>query len=444
MRKVFYSIFMFFISILVPTFLTTNSDLSYSADEAKLSAGVAKVNITPKEKIPIGWHSGENIPYEGIHDEVFSRVIVFSYDKNKAAIISVDLSGFSHSSWEELTKRIEKETGIAREYIMLCATHTHSGPTHNLASYGMNTTPEVTAYTENLKDNIIQSVKDAVSNLGPVSIGAGKGECKMNMNRRARLAIGGLWLGKNPDGPCDHEVHILRMDDMNGNIKSIFVNWPCHGTVMGPENNYLTGDWLSATALFVEKEYGNKIIVPVTAGASGDIDPVIGPHGTTFSDQRINSDIYGILVGEEAIKVAKDAIMSSLGTIKASQRVITLPGKLSHRQMKDVPFREIQKLKPGTFISVPDVEIRLSAIRIGNIVFAGISAEAFNEIGTQIKKLSPYANTFIVTHCNGSSGYVPTDKAYYELSYEVAASTIMSGGEKAIIENLLDMINQLQ
>lgn len=444
MKKVFYSMLTFFILILVPTFLTTNSDLSYSADTPGLSAGVSKVNITPKEKIPIGWHSGENIPYKGIHDEVFSRAIVFSDGKNKAAIIAVDLSSFSHSSWGELSKRIEKETGIAKEYIMLCATHTHSGPTHNLADYGMNSSPEVVAYTEKLKNNIVQSAKDAVSNLGAVSIGAGKGECKMNMNRRARLAIGGLWLGKNPDGPCDHEVHILRMDDMNGNTKSIFVNWPCHGTVMGPENNFLTGDWLSATALFVEKEYGNKIIVPVTAGASGDIDPVIGPHGTTFNDQRIHSDIYGILVGEETIKVAKGVIMSSLGTIKATQRVVTLPGKLSYRQMKDVPFGEIQKLKPGTFTPGPDVEIRLSALKIGNIVFAGISAEVFNEIGTQIKKLSPNSNTFILTHCNGSSGYVPTEKAYYELSYEVAASTIMSGGEKAITDNLLDMINQLQ
>jgi len=442
MTKVFNSMFTLFILILLLMFLMTSSKLSYSEDNTKLSASVAKVNITPKEKIPIGWHSGENIPNEGIHDEVFSRAIVFSDGKNKAAIIAVDLSGFSHSSWEELTKRIEKETGIPQEYIMLCATHTHSGPAHNLASYGRNTTPEVIAYTENLKDNIIQSVKDAVSNLQPVSIGAGKGECKMNMNRRARLAIGGLWLGKNPDGPCDHEVHVMRMDDMNGNTKSLFVNWPCHGTVMGPENNYLTGDWLSATALFVEKEYGDKIVVPVTAGASGDIDPVIGPHGTTFNDRRIHSDIYGILVGEEAIKVAKDMRMSSRGTIKASQRVVTLPGKLSFRQMKDVPFSEIQKLKPGTFIPGPDVEIRLSALKVGNIFFAGISAEVFNEIGSQIKKLSPHTNTFILTHCNGSSGYIPTDKAYYELSYEVAASTTMSGGEKAIIENLLDMIDE--
>jgi len=400
------------IMMLIAVFLLFNAGLSYSQDKPGLLAGVAKVNITPKEKIPIGWHSGENIPYDSIHDEVFSRAIVFSDGTKKAAIISVDISGISHTTWEELSSRIGKETGIDCEYIMLCATHTHSGPAHNLAGYGRNTTPEVASYTAQLKDNIVKAVKDAASNLKPVSIGAGKGECKMNINRRAPMAVGGLWLGKNPDGSCDHEVAVLKIDDRNGNTNSLFINWPCHGTVMGPTNNALTGDWLSATALFVEKEFADKIVVPVTAGASGDIDPIFGPHGTEFHDKRIHSDIYGILVGKEAIRVAKETGTSSNGRISASQRTITLPGKQSYRRMGNVPFSEVQKLKPGNFIPDKDVLLRLSAIKVGNIIFAGISGELFHEIGMNLKKQSPYTHTFILTHCNGSSGYIPTDKAY--------------------------------
>lgn len=83
------------------------------------------------------------------------------------------------------------------------------------------------------------------------------------------------------------------------------------------------------------------------------------------------------------------------------------------------------------------------AIRVGNIVFAGISGEVFHEIGMNLKKQSPYTHTFILTHCNGSSGYLPTDKAYDELSYEVAASVIMSGAEQAIMTNLIEMIDEL-
>jgi len=59
-----------------------------------------------------------------------------------------------------------------------------------------------------------------------------------------------------------------------------------------------------------------------------------------------------------------------------------------------------------------------------------------------LKKQSPYSNTFILTHCNGSCGYIPTEKAYNDISYEVAASKIMSGGEQAIMKNLIEMINE--
>ena len=432
------AVFVFLCSLFI--FTAINSGLLYSADKPRLSAGAAKVNITPQEKIPIGWHSGKNIPYDGIHDEVFSRAIVFSDGTNSAAVVSVDLSGFSNSAWEELTKRIEKETGIAREYIMLCATHTHSGPAHNLAGYGRNVTPEVEAYTKKLKDNIVKSVKNAAGNLKPASIGAGKGECRMNINRRARLAKGGLWLGKNPYGSCDHEVSILRIDDEYGNTDAVFITWPCHGTVMGPANNFLTGDWLGAAALFVEKQYKNRIVAPVAAGASGDIDPIFGPHGTEFNEKRIHSDIFGIMVGEEAVRVAKEIKTSAHGQISASQRTVMLPGKKSYRQM-NVSFDEVQKLNPDNFIPDKDVLLRLSALKVGNVVFAGISGELFHEIGLNLKKKSPYTNTFILTLCNGSSGYIPTDKAYNEISYEIAASRIMSGAEKAIMKNLLEMID---
>ncbi|HBL77143.1 MAG: hypothetical protein A2W90_18765 [Bacteroidetes bacterium GWF2_42_66] len=434
-----------FFIVLIAFFFTLNVGTSYSQDKPTLSSGVAKVNITPKEKIPIGWHSGENKPNDGIHDEVFSRAIVFSNGVSKAAIISVDISGISNSAWEELTNRIEKETGIPQKYIMLCATHTHSGPAHNLAGYGKNTSPEVASYTVLLKDNIVKSVKDALSNLKPANIGAGKGECKMNINRRAPMAVGGLWLGKNPDGSCDHEVAVLKINDEKGNTEGLFINWPCHGTVMGPTSggNLLTGDWLGATALFVEKEFANGIVVPVTAGASGDIDPIIGPHGTEYNDKRIHSDIFGILVGKEAIRVANEIGTTSINHINAAQRTVTLPGKKSYREMPELSFDDLQKIKPGSFTPSKDVLLRLSAIKVGNIIFAGISGEMFHEIGMNLKKQSPYTQTFILTHCNGSCGYIPTDKAYYEMSYEVAASVIMSGGEQAIMKNLIEMVNEL-
>lgn len=80
---------------------------------------------------------------------------------------------------------------------------------------------------------------------------------------------------------------------------------------------------------------------------------------------------------------------------------MTFPGK---KACKD-------QFPQKTYESGPDVKIRLTAFRIGHLMLAGISGEVMNEIGSDIKKQSPYTSTIIVTHCNGSSGYICTDKA---------------------------------
>ena len=414
-------------------FSSVNNSESYAVSKKTLSVGTAKVKITPKVPIPMSGYRGRKGPFKGVHDDLFARVMVFSDGENKAAIIAADVIGFSHSFWEETTKRLEQEAGISQKYIILSAVHTHGGPTTRV--YNETTSPEVVTYVDELREKLVNAVKEAVNNLSSSSIGAGKGECKMNINRRAPDGKGEITLGRNPYGPCDHEVGVVRIDDIRGNPVAIFINWPCHGVVLGPRNYLITGDWPGATSRFVEKEFDNKVIAPVTAGASGDINPIYGPH-IDFVDVSSYSyavDAIGMILGKEVIRVAKDIKTFPHGSISASQRLITLPEK----ERKESKLLQ-PDYKPGLGLNV-----RLSALKIGNIIFTGVSGEVFNEIGVKLKKQSPYNYTIMITHCNGSSGYLVTDDSYQEGGYEVRSTRAKSGAEKAIIENLLDMIYEL-
>ena len=404
---------------------TINYNRLFAENNNTIWAGTAKVKITPEVPTQMSGYGGRKDPSKGVHDDLFLRVIAFSDGENKAVIISADLIGFTLPYWEETTKRLEREIGIPQDNILLCATHTHGGPTPANIYRSDPPSPGIISYTEGLTEKIVTTVKEAVSNLKPALIGPGKGECKMNMNRRARSADRGIILGKNPDGPCDHEVGVVRVDDENLNPISIFVNWPCHGTVMSGGNYQITADWPGAAARFVEGEFDNTIIAPVTAGASGDINGLYGPD-TQFG----YVDITGIMVGEEVLRVAKNINTFPYGSISASQRLITLPGK--QRGRSNFPQKNYE---PG-----PNLDVRLSTLKIGNIVFAGISGEVMNEIGLQVKELSPFKYTYVITHCNGSSGYLVTDAAYSEGGYEVRSTRAMLGAEKAIIENLINMI----
>ena len=405
----------------------------YPATTSHISAGTAKVNITPALPIPMSGYRSRTKPFEGIHDSIYARAIVFSDGENKAAIISAEIIGFSNSFCEETSSLIEQKVGIQKKNILLTVVHNHSGPVTRV--YKDDASPEVSAYADELQQKLLGLVIEADRDLQGVSIGAGKGECRMNINRRAEDGNGNIQLGRNPYGPCDHEVGVVRIDDAKGNIMSLLLNWPCHAVVMGPRNYFISGDWPGAASRYIEDSLDKPVIAPMLIGASGDINPIYGPH-IDFVD--VNSyayalDAIGRDLGKEAIRVSEDIQTQSTGTIKAIQKSIYLPGKV------DEPNRlHHQGYDPGN-----DIEVRLSAIKIGNIIFAGVNGEVFNQIGVKLKNQSPYSNTFFLTHCNGSCGYLVSDEAIPEGGYEVRSTSAQSGAESGIIEGILQMINEL-
>jgi hypothetical protein len=182
-------------------------------------------------------------------------------------------------------------------------------------------------------------------------------------------------------------------------------------------------------ARYVEKEFGQEVIVPVTAGASADINPIYGPN-----DNFREIETIGMMVGEEVLRVALTIQTFPNGSIKATKMTAMANGKK--------PFESRapnQKLESGD-----KVPINLSALKIGNILFAGVSGELMTEIGMRIKEESPFKNTVIITHCDGASGYLCTNQAYPEGGYEAMVSRVMPGTEYLISDNLKKMIQSFK
>ena len=296
--------------------------------------------------------------------------------------------------------------------------------------YNRDPAPDVVAYRSRLMDLIIESVKAASAEMQPVKTGASSGECLMNINRRAYNPESGTTLGRNPYGPCDHEVGVVRIDKADGTPLAVLVNWACHGVVMGPRNLLITGDWPGAAARYIE-ENGDGLVAILTIGASGDINPIYGPH-IDFEDVKhyaYGMEEIGMVLGKETLRVMNGIETSPVGGVSFSQDVIELPGKADRAQ-----FQQPEEKGKGT------VDLRLTVLKVGTVVFAGASGELFTEIGMQVKSQSPYRYTQIVTHCNGSSGYFVTDKSYEEGGYEPRSTRAKQGAEGLIVKSMLDMI----
>jgi len=403
------------------------------AETSALRAGAFKVDITPAPDaaLPLSGYGSRTEGFTAIHDELNVRAIVLDDGATQAVLIGCEVIGINATLWERIAGRIAIETKIPRENIMLASVHTHAAPA--IGTYDEPAEGDVLRkrgeYVQRLEDAVLTAVRGAQAGLQPARIGFGTGKANVNSNRRAPDGSGGWMLGNNPDGVSDKTVAVIRVETVSGEPLAILSNYAVHGTVMGAGNLQISADLPGAASRAVEAHYGGSVVSPWTSGAAGDQDPIYRV-GTDFK----NVAALGQLLGEEVIRVADRVKTSPRGRIRGMQKVVICPGKRTVQNPASDREYKAEDADP--------VPIRLSLLLINDIAIAGVSGEALTNIGLRLKRESPFNRTVLVTHCNGSSGYIPDDAAYDQVSYEITATHLKRGcAEDAIVNGLVEMMN---
>ena len=425
-----------------------------AVETGTLHAGAARIDITPAADaaLPMSGYAGRKEGFKGIHDPIYARAIVVGDGTRLAAIVSWEVIGVPHAVWEELSQRIAKETGIQPEYLQLTAVHNHSAP----SPFGLysNASPQSAEYTKRLMDATVEVIKQAKANLQPARMGTGSGTAHVNINRREYSADRGWWLGFNPDGPSDKTVTVMRFDALSGKPIAVFINYPVHVVVMGPENYQISGDLAGATSRYVENYYRRKpedtprsdagplirlapeaatdgVVALWTSGAAGDQNPISLARGSDFT----MVDALGKILGEQAVRAAAAVQTTDRASIWGKQQVVSCPG----RRLEPAP----RPRTVHTWADADPVTIRLGLLMINDVVLAGVSGEVMTMIEQRLRKASPFSRTMMLTHANGASGYIPDDAAYDQVSYEIESSRLKPGcAESAIVNGFLSLIEQ--
>jgi len=396
-----------------------------------LRVGAARVDITPAKDAALlmSGYAGRTEGHKGIHDNLYARALVLDDGSAQLALVTCDLIGFPHALWEKIVQHVSRETGLSVTHILLAGTHTHGAPTP--AGRGPLSAKQA-AYSEKVEEAVVAAVRQAKAALQPARVGASEGRASVAVNRRARLADGRWWLGQNPDGPTDRTVAVVKFETPAGQPIALLVNYGVHGVVMGPRNLEITADLPGATSRFIEQRYGDQIVGIFTSGAAGDQNPIYGP-GTEF----LQITALAQILGAEALRVAGEIRTWPRARLRAAQRVVSCPGQ-----------KLAQGLRPRSeyvFEDADPVDIRLSLVMIGDIALAGVSGEVLTMIGQRLKRESPYTATMMVTHANGSSGYLADDAAYAQISYEIVTTRVKRGcAEGAIVNGLLEMMKDME
>ena len=401
----------------------------------QIKCGAAKVKITPPAELLAGLYGLMGSHYSAVIDDLHVRVLAVSAGNSASLFVSWELDKAPNP--ETLVPELSKRTGVPEDNILFFGVHTHTAPVHSARPYdGPNAkakqTPERQAatnkYEEILAGALFEAADKAMSSLQPARIGWGLGESYVGENRVQDYYVkqkdGGVKktvnIGSNPKGNCDRTLFVLKAESLDGKPIAFFVNHAVHCCIM-ILNNYdgnmgvgISADLAGQVSSLIEEKYPGSVALWSSA-AAGDVNPIM-MNQYNYADP---------ITGEHReYKKYKSADPAKLMLFTLSRRQFAEAESV----IRDIKCETTQAdVKGGTeFASVPAndgtgnpssdevYQVRLRAVKIGDVEFCGASGELFTSLGAQIKKAGTAAYTVVINHeCSllVNSGYILDDDA---------------------------------
>lgn len=372
-------------------------------------------------------------PADKVNDELRCNVMAFGYDKADNILISMDLCSFPQPVAERLQGEINTVTSVPRDKIVICATHTHSGPClSSIVGWGDFDTD----YFENtLIKNMLDACQDAISNAQPVLLGIGTTDSYVGINRREILPNGKITLGQNPWGTFDPTMTVLSFVSKSDKTPvANLIHYGCHGTAAGHATP-ITRDWSGIMVDRLAAESG--AFTMYVNGAEGDVGPRLS-NGKTCGSIELMTELGGVAAGDavrafKSIKAYRNVNFTALSeeiklpykpldtveVMEAKVEAMGDPEKLwpMEQLVRSTLLKRIEVAKKGEIET--DMHINQVIFAFNEVAIVPFGFEVFSEIFLRLKKYSPFANTLGISNANAANAYLPSLDQIGRGGYEV-------------------------
>jgi hypothetical protein len=215
-------------------------------------------------------------PSEGkVHDLYAKALALMDAGGSRLVIVTADLIGFPREFRDQLEKDVSQRFGLRPEGLLLNASHTHSGPELRTwrATQTFDLPPEQIElskqYSETLEGKLVELVGYAIEDLAPAQLSYVHARAGFAMNRRLETERG-YTIAPNADGPVDHDVPVLRVDDPNGQLRAILFGYACHNTTL--DFYQFCGDYAGFAQQYLEEAHPG-VAAMFMSGCGGDQNP---------------------------------------------------------------------------------------------------------------------------------------------------------------------------
>lgn len=395
------------------------------AEPALFQVGRARVCITPPLGVELAgyYHVREA---KSILNDLYARAIVIENGETRLALVSCDLIGMTGEVSTAAKAFIENETGIPASNVMICATHTHTGP--ELRTDSVITRDD--AWASALPRHIADAVAHANETKVPATLRAGKTEATgYSFNRLFRLEDGSELFGRgNGDkaalgvaGPIDPQLQTLSAVDADGHLIALLVNFALHPDVIGGgQADFISADWPGLLGDTIAAVYGEDVVTLLLQGTCGDINhrtheetalPTGGPAKALQLGRALAGAAMVALERAEPMSDSKLATLTKTLDIPYYTRDTRFLAELDALEQKENlsdAEKYILRLGREWPHDGQTAQVPVQALRIGEVGLVAFPAEIFVRIGLEVKEWSQAPHTFVIELANDRvSTYIP-------------------------------------
>ncbi len=421
--------------------------------ETMWRVGAASVAMQAEDSMVIGGGIGPGF-VQGQEGLLQATSIVIRGNK-PLCLIAADVL-MMHRDWlDQVAKGVENECGIPFENILINASHTHHAPStitiHGYAQDEEFCRRTVKAMVDSAKlanDRALMSENcQGFYRLGQ--------EATVGQNSRQRLKDGKIyWIGPRddfvrPTDPFDVDLPVVAFKKADGSNVAMLFNHSTH--CIGTRTVKRSPGFYGLAAQELAEQY--KVPVAFFSGAAGSTHNLGLPCDEMVT--RIKSAFEETLLKASPMQSTQLASikrelafqMRTFDELAEDQAVSEYCRKYASQGAESIikVFRDSRmKLKPT------QGETRtmwLQAMQIGDVYVVGVPAEFFTVLGLEIKRRSPFRNTFVFALSNDYVGYLPSKEGFKNGGYQTwtglhSFSEIGTG--ETVVEECLTLLNELK
>lgn len=391
-------------------------------------AGVASVNITPRDSMWMAGYASRTKASEGVALPLYAKALALEdAEENRLVIVTMDLIGVPRALRESLELKVQQQFGLPRQSLLLNASHTHCGPELRATKYSLlnleeNRASQGQQYLQDLEQKLVALVGDAINKLAPAKLAYCHARAGFAMNRRTP-SESGYRNHPHPDGPVDHAVPVLKVEaaEEKGKLVALLFGYACHNTTLSFYQ--FCGDYAGYAQQYLEESHPGTAALFMT-GCGGDQNPY--PRGTLELAQQhgraLANGVNAALLTNATplagpLRLALEDVTLQFAPPPAKEQLLRDRQSPDKNQQRHAEVLLKQLEEQGSIRDTYSYPVHV--VRFGaDLLLVALAGEVVVDYSLRLKRELAGPAVWVAGYSNDVFGYVPSLRVLEEGGYE--------------------------